>query len=87
MLFSFHRESADQFILIRWIFIRLLAVIYGIAFLSFWMQVDGLIGSQGIMPAEQFLSLVQEQLGWDGKLFVSGCISYGRILMAAWLRS
>ena len=66
MLSSFHRESADQFILIRWIFIRLLAVIYGIAFLSFWMQVDGLIGSQGIMPAEQFLSLVQEQLGWDG---------------------
>jgi len=66
MLSSFHRESADQFILIRWIFIRLLAVIYAIAFLSFWMQVDGLIGSQGIMPAEQFLSLVQEQLGWDG---------------------
>ena len=64
MISSFHRESADQFILIRWIFIRLLAVIYGIAFLSFWMQVDGLIGSRGIMPAEHFLSLVQEQLGW-----------------------
>ena len=34
-----------------WYSMRGMAVIYLIAFGSFWVQVDGLIGSDGILPA------------------------------------
>ncbi|HEV8619172.1 MAG TPA: lipase maturation factor family protein [Candidatus Udaeobacter sp.] len=46
----------------RW-FLRALGVIYLIAFVSLWVQVDGLIGSNGISPVSQFLPAVHEQLG------------------------
>lgn len=46
----------------RW-FLRTLGVIYLIAFVSLWVQVDGLIGSNGISPVNQFLPTVHEQLG------------------------
>jgi len=46
----------------RW-FLRTLGVIYLIAFVSLWVQVDGLIGSNGISPINHFLSAVHEQLG------------------------
>jgi predicted DCC family thiol-disulfide oxidoreductase YuxK len=46
----------------RW-FLRTLGVIYLIAFVSLWVQVDGLIGSDGIAPVNQFLPAVHEQLG------------------------
>ena len=46
----------------RW-FLRTLGVIYLIAFVSLWVQVDGLIGSNGISPINQFLLAVHEQLG------------------------
>ena len=46
----------------RW-FLRALGVIYLIAFLSLWVQIDGLIGAHGISPAKQFLSAAHEQIG------------------------
>ena len=46
----------------RW-FLRALGLIYLIAFVSLWVQVDGLIGSDGISPIKQFLPAVQERLG------------------------
>ncbi|MFZ0915757.1 MAG: lipase maturation factor family protein, partial [Candidatus Udaeobacter sp.] len=46
----------------RW-FLRALGVIYLIAFVSLWVQVDGLIGSDGVSPANQFLPAVHAQLG------------------------
>src|SRR5213594_4356780 len=46
----------------RW-FLRTLGVIYLIAFVSLWVQVDGLIGSNGISPINQFLPAVHDQLG------------------------
>ena len=46
-----------------WVFLRLLGLIYLIAFLSFGMQAGGLIGSHGILPAADFLSAVREYLG------------------------
>jgi predicted DCC family thiol-disulfide oxidoreductase YuxK len=48
----------------RW-FLRALGLIYLIAFVSFWVQVDGLIGSDGISPLNQFLPAVRAQLGQD----------------------
>ena len=46
----------------RW-FLCTLGVIYLIAFVSLWVQVDGLIGSNGISPINQFLPAVHDQLG------------------------
>src|SRR5438067_9577484 len=48
----------------RW-FLRSLGLIYFIAFVSFWVQVDGLIGSDGISPVNQFLPAVRGQVGPD----------------------
>jgi predicted DCC family thiol-disulfide oxidoreductase YuxK len=46
-------------------FLRALGLIYLIAFVSLWVQVDGLIGSDGMSPLNQFLPAVRAQLGRD----------------------
>jgi len=46
----------------RW-FLRALGIIYLIAFVSLWSQVEGLVGRSGISPINQFLPAVHEQLG------------------------
>ena len=46
----------------RW-FLRLLGLTYLIAFLSLWMQVDGLIGIDGILPVSQFLASAHDHFG------------------------
>jgi predicted DCC family thiol-disulfide oxidoreductase YuxK len=45
------------------LFSRALAIIYAVAFLSFGLQLRGLIGSDGILPAHDFLNAVHKQLG------------------------
>src|SRR2546427_5138692 len=47
----------------RWVFIRMLGVIYLIAFISLWRQIDGLIGHNGMLPVADYLNAVSEQLG------------------------
>ena len=47
----------------RWLFLRSLGCIYLIAFISLWLQIDGLIGSQGILPAGEYLGLIYDKLG------------------------
>jgi lipase maturation factor 1 len=46
----------------RW-FLRALGLIYLIAFVSLWVQVDGLIGIDGVSPIKQFLPAVYERFG------------------------
>src|ERR1043166_8199606 len=46
----------------RW-FLRALGLIYLIAFVSLWVQVEALVGTDGISPINQFLPAVREQLG------------------------
>ena len=46
----------------RW-FLRLLALAYFAAFLSLLVQVDGLVGERGILPAREFFSAAHQQLG------------------------
>jgi predicted DCC family thiol-disulfide oxidoreductase YuxK len=48
----------------RW-FLRMLGLIYLIAFVSLWVQVDGLVGSNGMSPVSQFLPAAQQQLRSD----------------------
>ena len=46
----------------RW-FLRTLGLTYLIAFVSLWVQVDGLVGSNGVSPLNQFLPAVYERFG------------------------
>src|SRR5436190_738022 len=48
----------------RW-FLRALDAIYLIAFVSLRVQVDGLVGSNGISPVNQFLPVAHAQIGRD----------------------
>src|SRR5437868_5203972 len=43
------------YLLTRWLFLRLLGLVALAAFLSLWVQIDGLIGSRGILPASNLL--------------------------------
>ena len=58
-------SSGSTYTLSRWIFLRAVGLIFLIAFVSLWVQVKGLIGSQGILPAREFLTAVQAQLGGE----------------------
>ena len=49
--------------LVRWVFLRGLGVIYLVAFLSLWAQLDGLLGTHGVQPAREWLSLLRERFG------------------------
>jgi lipase maturation factor 1 len=53
----------------RW-FLRALGLIYLIAFVSLWVQVDGLVGSDGVSPVNQFLPAVREQFGQGAYLLL-----------------
>src|SRR4029077_7770869 len=57
----------------RW-FLRALGVLYLTAFVSLWVQLDGLVGSNGVSPVNQFLSAVRGQVGPDAyKLLPTLC--------------
>src|SRR5262245_46913456 len=57
------RSRGASYALAGWVTLRALGLIYLIAFLSFWVQVDGLIGPDGILPATELLGAVEGQLG------------------------
>jgi len=56
-------SRGSTFAVSRWLFLRALGLIFIIAFISLWVQVKGLIGSQGILPAQDLLRSAQMQLG------------------------
>jgi predicted DCC family thiol-disulfide oxidoreductase YuxK len=64
-LWGRHVEQPDYF-LTRWIFLRALGVIYLVAFISLWTQINGLIGHNGILPTDQFMSAVRQQCDAQG---------------------
>src|SRR5437870_7062178 len=47
----------------RW-FLRALGLVYLIAFVSLWLQIDGLVGENGVLPLNGFLQAAHEQFGW-----------------------
>ncbi|MGH9446237.1 MAG: lipase maturation factor family protein, partial [Terriglobia bacterium] len=49
--------------LTRWLFLRLLGVVYLCAFASLWPQIPGLLGGRGILPVSQFLFAVTHAIG------------------------
>src|SRR6266511_2331313 len=59
--------GSGAYFLSSWIFLRLLGLIYCVAFISLGAQIKGLIGSGGILPARDFLLA---KAGWGRKRFV-----------------
>ena len=49
------QSGASTYVLSRWLFLRLLGVVYLVAFLSLCPQVTGLVGDHGLLPAGAFL--------------------------------
>src|SRR5215831_8143257 len=47
----------------RWLFLRALSAIYFSAFFSLLFQIRGLIGPDGILPADAYLEAVEKSLG------------------------
>lgn len=50
---------------VRWLFLRGLGFVYLIAFLSLQVQVEGLIGSEGIAPLAPWLDAIADRYGDD----------------------
>ncbi len=62
------------YVLSRWLFLRLLGVVYLIAFTSLALQVTGLIGEHGILPATAFLDRTRALYGGAAyRLFPTVC--------------
>src|ERR1700693_4837950 len=62
--FTFGRNiSPLRYAGVEWSFLRILAAIYFIAFASFGLQITGLIGARGILPAGRYLTAVHDTLG------------------------
>ncbi len=61
-------ERRDHFAFSSVVFLRALALILAIAFLSFWVQFPGLVGPHGIIPAAGYLDAVGRQAGASGWL-------------------
>lgn len=60
----------EENLLIEYIFFKFLAIIYLIAFVSLWTQILGLIGSEGVLPASQFLQAAKTEYGDNSFWFV-----------------
>ena len=59
----FLATNPSDYVLVRGLFLRGVALVYGLAFLSLWVQVDGLIGAGGVLPAADYLQGLRGQLG------------------------
>ena len=62
--FTFGRHiEPSRFLTTQWVFLRLLAAIYIIAFGSLAVQVLGLVGSHGVAPAQEYFARISRSFG------------------------
>jgi len=73
-----NRMEEPSYLLASTFFIRLVGVCFFAAFVSLWVQVEGLIGSDGILPVTAFLDWVRGQTGLE---------RYWRLPTLCWLNS
>jgi hypothetical protein len=73
----------------RWIFLRALALIYFSAFLSLIFQINGLIGPQGVLPAQKYLRAVADAFGplryWFAPTLFWASQSTAMLLAVTWI--
>jgi hypothetical protein len=58
-------RSVVSFVVSKWAILRLLALVYWMAFMSAWNQNVGLIGSRGLQPAIAHCQRVHEEMEFD----------------------
>ncbi|MBN4066756.1 lipase maturation factor family protein [Simkania negevensis] len=64
---AFFDLNPASYLYSQWLFLRLLGLVYLVAFLSLSVQIRGLWGSQGILPfANRFAHLKRLKLSWRG---------------------
>ncbi len=59
-------QAGGEYRIARCVFLRLLAVVYLIAFVSLWVQAEGLMGPRGIQSVDSLLEVVRGQVGPRG---------------------
>ena len=62
-------HGAFERLIPRWLFLRALGCIYFSAFFSLVFQIRGLIGPQGILPANEYLQAVSHSFGYSRGLW------------------
>ena len=67
-LFDSRHAAADRLIP-GWLFLRSLGLIYFSAFFSLIFQIRGLIGPDGILPADRYLQAVAESFGHGQRIW------------------
>src|SRR5689334_11392162 len=84
-------RATDSYWLTRFVILRLLGCVYGVAFFSAAVQVKPLIGSHGLLPVGLFLARVESALGSAAAGFVRlpsvfwFAHSDGMLQAAAWI--
>ncbi len=89
ILFSSAYGAADR-LLPRWIFLRALGLIYFSAFYSLLSQVRGLVGTDGILPAQQYLHAIAQNASGIERLWYAPSLywissSSAAILAFCWI--
>jgi hypothetical protein len=56
-------EGAGNYLIARWVFLRAMGAIYFSAFLALVFQVRGLVGTNGVLPAGEYLQKVSAAFG------------------------
>jgi lipase maturation factor 1 len=77
-LFASDPAQAPRRLAARWLFLRALGLIFFSAFYSLLRQVRGLIGPDGLLPADQYLAAIRQ---------VTGASRYWYAPTLLWLRS
>ena len=68
------RAGHPTYVLSRWLFLRLLGVVYFVAFVSLALQITGLVGEHGILPVGGFLERAHAAYGSGAyRLFPTLC--------------
>jgi hypothetical protein len=66
-----HANEMSCYAISKWLMLRLMGVIYFVAFLGAFHQNEGLMGSYGLRPAENYMKMLKENAGnesspWTG---------------------
>lgn len=59
----------DTSFISRYLFLRILGLVFLVAFVSFWTQAAGLVGSRGILPAAELMSSARSQLSGIERIY------------------
>jgi predicted DCC family thiol-disulfide oxidoreductase YuxK len=73
---------------LTWVFQRVLALIWLVAFVSFGVQAMGLVGSRGVLPLQQFFARAEEALGAGAWLAVPSVLWWNSsdvAIQAVWI--